>query len=46
MPHGSILTTDDFGAVSLEFNVDKLTMKSLVISMIGSDAKLSYHFKK
>ena len=41
-----ILTPDDSGAVSLEFNVDKLTMKSLVISMIGSDAKLSYHFKK
>ena len=34
-----ILTPDDSGAVSLEFNVDKLTMESLVISMIGSDAE-------
>lgn len=42
-----ILTTDDSGAVSLlEFNVDELTRKSLVISMSGSDAKISYHFKK
>lgn len=41
-----ILTTEDSGAVSLEFNVDELTMKSLVISMRESGAKLSYHFKK
>lgn len=41
-----ILTTEDSGEVSLEFNVDELTRKSLVISMSGSDAKLSYHFKK
>ena len=41
-----ILTTEDSGAVSLEFNVDELTRKSLVISMSGSDAKISYHFKK
>ena len=41
-----ILTTDDSGAVSLEFNVDVLTMKSLVISMSESGAKLSYYFKK
>lgn len=41
-----ILTTEDSGAVSLEFNVDELTRKSLVISMSGSDAKMSYHFKK
>ena len=42
-----ILTPDDSGAVSLlEFNVDELTRKSLVISMSGSDAKISYHFKK
>ena len=41
-----ILTTEDSGAVSLEFNVDELTRKSLVISMSGSDAKLSYYFKK
>ena len=41
-----ILTTEDSGAVSLEFNVDELTMKSLVISMNESGAKLSYHFKK
>ena len=41
-----ILTTDDSGAVSLEFNVDELTMKSLVISMSESGAKTSYHFKK
>ena len=41
-----ILTTEDSGAVSLEFNVDELTMKSLVISMSESGAKLSYHFKK
>lgn len=41
-----ILTTEDSGAVSLEFNVDELTRKSLVISMNESGAKLSYHFKK
>lgn len=41
-----ILTTEDSGAVSLEFNVDELTRKSLVISMSGSDAKISYYFKK
>ena len=41
-----ILTPDDSGGVSLEFNVDELTRKSLVISMSGSDAKISYHFKK
>ena len=41
-----ILTTEDSGAVSLEFNVDELTRKSLVISMSESGAKLSYHFKK
>lgn len=41
-----ILTTEDSGAVSLEFNVDELTMKSLVISMSESGAKLSYYFKK
>ena len=41
-----ILTTEDSGAVSLEFNVDELTMKSLVISMSESGAKISYHFKK
>ena len=41
-----ILTTEDSGEVSLEFNVDELTRKSLVISMSGSDAKISYHFKK
>ena len=41
-----ILTTEDSGAVSLEFNVDELTGKSLVISMSESGAKLSYHFKK
>lgn len=41
-----ILTTEDSGAVSLEFNVDELTRKSLVISMSESSAKLSYHFKK
>jgi len=41
-----ILTTEDSGAVSLEFNVDELAMKSLVISMSESGAKLSYHFKK
>ena len=41
-----ILKTEDSGNVSLEFNVDELTMKSLVISMSESGAKLSYHFKK
>ena len=41
-----ILTTEDSGAVSLEFNVDELTRKSLVISMSENGAKLSYHFKK
>ena len=41
-----ILTTEDSGAVSLEFNVDELTRKSLVISISESGAKLSYHFKK
>lgn len=41
-----ILTTEDSGAVSLEFNVDELTRKSLVISMNESGAKLSYYFKK
>ena len=41
-----ILTPDDSGGESLEFNVDELTRKSLVISMSGSDAKMSYHFKK
>ena len=41
-----ILTTEDSGAVSLEFNVDELTRKSLVISMSESGAKISYHFKK
>ena len=41
-----ILTTEDSGAVSLEFNVDELTRKSLVISMSESGAKVSYHFKK
>ena len=41
-----ILTPDDSGGESLEFNVDELTRKSLVISMSGSDAKISYHFKK
>ena len=41
-----ILTTEDSGEVSLEFNVDELTRKSLVISMSESGAKLSYHFKK
>ena len=41
-----ILTTEDSGAVSLEFNVDELTRKSLVISMSESGGKLSYHFKK
>ena len=41
-----ILKTEDSGNVSLEFNVDELTMKSLVISMTDSGAKLSFHFKK
>ena len=41
-----ILKTEDSGNVSLEFNVDELTRKSLVISMSESGAKLSYHFKK
>ena len=41
-----ILKTEDSGNVSLEFNVDELTGKSLVISMSESGAKLSYHFKK
>lgn len=41
-----ILKTEDSGNVSLEFNVDELTRKSLVISMNESGAKLSYHFKK
>ena len=41
-----ILTTEDSGAVSLEFNVDELTRKSLVFSMSESGAKLSYYFKK
>lgn len=41
-----LLTTEDSGTVSLEFNVDELTMKSLVISMSGSDAKISYYFNK
>ena len=41
-----ILKTEDSGNVSLEFNVDELTMKSLVISMSESGAKLSYYFKK
>mgnify|MGYP003500624875 CR=1 FL=1 len=41
-----ILTPDDSGAVSLEFNVDELTMKSLVISLSESGSKLSYHLKK
>ena len=41
-----ILTTEDSGAVSLDFNVDELTRKSLVISMSESGAKLSYYFKR
>ena len=41
-----ILTPDDSGGESLEFNVDELTRKSLVISMSGSDAKISYYLKK
>ena len=41
-----ILTTEDSGEVSLEFNVDELTRKSLVISMSESGMTLSYHFKK
>lgn len=41
-----ILTTEDSGAVSLEFNVDELTRKSLVISMSESGMTLSYYFKK
>ena len=40
------LTDEDSGSVSLEFNVDELTMKSLVISMSESGGKLSYYFKK
>ena len=41
-----ILTTEDSGSVSLEFNVDELTRKSLVISMSESGMTLSYYFKK
>lgn len=41
-----ILKTEDSGNVSLEFNVDELTLKSLVISMSESGSKLSYYFKK
>jgi len=41
-----ILKTEDSGNVSLEFNVEELTMKSLVISISEKGAKLSYHFKK
>lgn len=41
-----ILTTEDLGSVSLEFNVDELTRKSLVISMSESGMTLSYYFKK
>ena len=40
------LTDEDSGSVSLEFNVDELTRKSLVISMSDDGMTLSYHFKK
>ena len=41
-----ILTTEDSGSVNLEFNVEELTQKGLVITMSESGAKLSYYFKK
>ena len=41
-----ILTTEDSGSVNLEFNVEELTKKVLVITMSESGAKLSYYFKR
>ena len=38
--------TEDSGNVSIDFNVEELTMKSLVISMSDRGATLSYYFKK
>lgn len=43
---GKLSLTEDPGSVSLEFNVDELTRKSLVISMSDDGMALSYHFKK
>ena len=41
-----ILTTEDSGSVNLEFHVEELTKKVLVITISESGAKLSYYFKR
>ena len=41
-----ILTTEDSGSVNLEFHVEELTKKVLVITMSENGAKLSYYFKR
>jgi len=40
------ISEEDSGAMELEFDVDKLTMRTLVFSLTESGMKLSYHFKK